>query len=96
MEFRYLKPILKSGKSTIGIWRAITLGVKDLLHFLEKESYMNSNIYINQVLEELDLPFYKQSIRENGPMIWINDSADYHTSKTIAEYQRLARLICID
>ncbi len=56
---RYLKPKFKSGRRTIGIWGAIALGVKDPVHFLEKESCMNSDIYINQVVEELGLPFYK-------------------------------------
>ncbi len=57
---------------------------------------MNSDIHINQVLEELRLPFYKQFIREKGPMIWMDDDAGYHTSKTTAEYRRRVRLICID
>ena len=57
---------------------------------------MNSDIYINQVLEELGLPFYKQCIQEKGPMIWMDDGAGYHTSKTTAEYCRRVRLICMD
>ncbi len=69
MESWYLKPTFKSGRSTIGIWGAIALGLKGPVHFLVKESRMNSDIYINQVLEELELPFYKQCIREKGPMI---------------------------
>ncbi len=69
MESRYLKPTFKSGRSTIGIWGDIALGVKGPVHFLEKEGRMNSDIYINQVPEELGLPFYKQCIREKGPMI---------------------------
>ena len=62
MEFWYLKPSFKGARNTIGIWGAITLEVKDPLHFLEKKSCMNSSIYINQVFEELGLPFHKQFI----------------------------------
>ena len=51
MDFKYLKPTFKSGRSTIGIWGAIALGIKGPVH-----------IYINQVLEKLGLPFYKQCI----------------------------------
>ena len=59
MESQYLKPIFKSWRNTIGIWGVIALGVKSLVHFLEKESLINSDIYINQVLKEQRLPFYK-------------------------------------
>ena len=66
------------------------------MHFLEKKGRMNSDIYLNQVLKELGLPFYKQHIREKGPMIWIDDSARYHTSKTTDAHRRRVRLIRID
>ena len=39
---------------------------------------MNSDIYINQVLEQLGLPFYKQCVPEKGPMIWMDDGAGYY------------------
>ncbi len=96
MEFRYLKPTFKSERITIGIWGPIALGVKSPVHFLEKEGRMNSDIYTNQVLEELGLPFYKQCIREKGPMIWMDDVAGYHTSKTTSVYRRRVRLIRMD
>ena len=47
MKFQYLKPPIKSGKSNISIFRAIVLGLKDLIYFLEKNSYINSDININ-------------------------------------------------
>ncbi len=53
MESQYLKLIFKSGRSTIGIGKAITLEIKALVHFLEKKNCMNSDIYINHVLEKL-------------------------------------------
>ena len=75
MEVRYLKPIFKSGRSSIGIWGAITLGLKGPVHFLQKERRMNSEIYINQVLKELELPFFKRCVEERGDMIWMDDGA---------------------
>ena len=81
MESRYLKPTFKSGRSSVGIWGAIVLGLKGPVHFLEKKGRMNSDIYINQVLEGLGLPFYNQCIEEKGSMIWMDDGARYHTSK---------------
>ncbi len=72
------------------------MGVKGPVHFLKKEGRMNSDIYINQVLKELGLPFYKQRIREKGPMIWMDDGAGYHTSKTTAANRRRVKLIRMD
>ncbi len=77
MESRYLKPTFKSGRSTIGIWGAITLGLKGPVLFLQKEGQMNSEIYINQVLRELGLPFYERCMRERGDVIWMDDGAGY-------------------
>ncbi len=57
---------------------------------------MNSDIYINQVLEELRFPFYKQSIREKSAIISIDNGIGYHTFKTIAVYRCCIRLIRID
>ena len=96
MELQYLKAIFKSGKSIIFIWGAIALGVKSPVHILEKKSPMNSNIYINQVLEELGLFFYKQYIGEKSLIIWMNDGVDYHMSKTNTEYCCCVGLIFID
>ena len=42
---------------------------------------MNFEIYINQVLKKLGLPFFKRYGEERGDMIWIDDGAWYHTSK---------------
>ena len=85
MEPRYLKPTFKSGRSTIGIWGAITLGLKVPVHFLKKEGRLNSGIYCEQGLDKLGLPFYKHCIQERGPMIRMGDGAGYHTSKKTAK-----------
>lgn len=80
-ESRYLKPTFKSGQSTVGIWKTIAWDIKGPVHFLHKEKRMNSTIYIDQVLAELGLPFYDQCVQERSYMLYINDGADYHTSK---------------
>lgn len=96
MEYRYLKPTFKSGRSSIGIWGAITLGLKGPVHFLQKEGRMNSEIYVNQVLKELGLPFYNHCTQERGPMIWMDDGAGYHTSKATAKFRRKVGLLRMD
>lgn len=65
----------------MGISGAIVLGLKGLVYFLEKEGHMNSDIYINQVLKKLGLPFYNQCIEEKGSIIWMDNGACYYTSK---------------
>ena len=65
------------------------MGIKGPVHFLEKEGRMNSDIYINQVLEGLGLPFYYQCNQEKGTMIWMDDDVAYHTSKKTAAYCHL-------
>lgn len=65
----------------MGIWAAIAWEIKGPVHFLHKEGRMNSEIYINQVLTELSLPFYDQCVKERGYMLYMNDGAGYHTSK---------------
>ena len=47
---------------------------------------MNSEIYINQVLKELGLPFFKRCVEERGDMIWMDDEAGYHTSKMTTKW----------
>ena len=49
--------------------RAITLGLKELVYFLQKKRRMNSEIYINQVLKELELPFLKFDVGERWDTI---------------------------
>ena len=96
MESRYLKPTFKSGRTTIGIRGAITLGLKGPVHLSQKEGRMNSDIYVNQVLKELGLPFYERCIRERGYMLWMDDGAGYHTSKSTTKWRLQAGLIRMD
>ena len=81
MESRYLKPTFKSGRSTLGIWGAITFGKKGPVHFLAKKGRMTSEIYVDQVLRPLAVPFCEECLKEIGEMIYMDDGAGYHTSK---------------
>lgn len=38
IESKYLKSTLKNGQITLGIWKAITLGKKEQMYFLIKNS----------------------------------------------------------
>jgi hypothetical protein len=48
---------------------------------------MNSEIYVNQMLKELGLPFYAKCVNERGYMIYMNDEAGYHTFKLSAKWR---------
>ena len=69
IKSQYLKPTFKNRKSNVSIWGAIVLGLKGLVHFLEKEGYMNLDIYINQILKGLGLSFYNQCIKKKDSII---------------------------
>ncbi len=48
----------------MGIWGAITYRKRDLMHFLAKKGQMTSEIYIDQVLQALTVPFYEKCLGE--------------------------------
>ena len=80
----------------MGIWGVIILRLKDPVHFLEKESHMNSDIYIKQVFKRLKLRFYNQYMEGKGSMIWIDNDAHYHIFKMTTVYYHHVGLIHID
>ena len=92
MEAKYLKPTFKSGRSTIGVWESIILDTKGPMHVLIKGRRMNSDIYINEILESIGLLFFKRCLTSNKAMIWMNDGAGYHTSKKMIAWGRLHEL----
>lgn len=47
---------------------------------------MNSEIYINQVLKKVGLPFLKRCIEVRGDMIWMDDGIGYHASKMTTKW----------
>ncbi len=93
MDCRYQKPTFKSGRTTLGIWGAITLGRKGPVHFLVKDGRMTSEIYVNQILQPLGLPFFEETMEENWFMIWMDDGATYHTSKFTTKFCREVGLL---
>lgn len=93
VESRYLKLTFKSWRTTLGIWGAITLGKKGPVPFLIKEGRMTSQIYVDQVLKQLGLPFYNELKEERGFVIWMHDGASYHTSKFTTKFCRQAGLL---
>ncbi len=96
MESRYLKPTLKSGRTTLGIWGAIILGKKKHVHFLIEENRMTSQIYVDQVLKQLGLPFYNKFKEEKEFMIWMYNAASYHISKFTTKFCCQAGLLCMN
>ena len=48
IESQYLKLTFKSGRSTLGIWGAITFEKKGPVHFLAKKGRMTLEIYVDQ------------------------------------------------
>lgn len=89
MEPRYLKLTFKSGRSTIGAWGGIILKKKNPLHILIKKRRMNSDIYINEVLNPIKLSFSKRCLATNPKMIWMDDDAAYHISKKMLDWGRI-------
>lgn len=44
MKSRYLQLTFKSARKSISVWEAITVALKGLVHFLQREERMNSEI----------------------------------------------------
>lgn len=81
MESQNFKPIFKNGQIYFGIWEAIILEKKGLVHFLVKDKRITSEIYINQVFNLLDLLFHEEMILKKRVMIKMDDSTVYHILK---------------
>ena len=96
MKSQYLKLTFKNRRTTLRIWGVITLGKKGPVHFLIKEGCMISQIYLDQVLEQLSLPFYIELKEERRFMIWMYDGASYYTSKFITKFCCQACLLCMN
>ncbi len=96
IESRYLKSTFNSGQTTLGIWGAITLGKKRPVYFLIKKNRITLQIYLDQILKQLGLPFYNELKREREFMIWMYDIASYHTSKFTPEFYGQADLLCMN
>ena len=92
IKSKYLKFTFKSGRSTADIWGAIAWSIKKSVHFLTKNDRINSDIYINQMLNALRFSFYDKCVKERGFMIYMNDEIDYHISKKMIAWRRFVEL----
>jgi transposase len=91
-ESQNLKPTFKSGRSSVGIWGAISLTIKGPLRTLTKGARMDSQRYIRQVLYPLAVPFYDCIVEKYGDALWRQDGASYHTSKMVTNYMKSVKM----
>src|SRR5205823_6557032 len=87
-ESRNLLPSLKSGRSSCGIWGAISLDFKSQLVILSKDQRMNSKLYITRVLNPAAHPFYQKVMEHRGDTIWQEDVAKYHAARATRAHQK--------
>ena len=95
MKTKYLKPTFKSERSTVNIWADIILGEKGSMLVLDKGRRMNLDIYIEKMLRSKGLMFYEECVIKRNLTYWIDDWADYHTSKKIIDWERRNGLLCM-
>lgn len=88
MESQYLKTIFMSRQRTLTIWGATTLEKKGPVYFLIKEGRMILQIYVDQIIKQLDLPFYNELKEEREFVIQIHDDTCYYTLKFIDKFRR--------
>lgn len=69
MEFRYLGPTFKTGGQIWAFGASLHWGKRARFAFLIKEGRMTSQVYVDQVLKQLGLPFYNELMEERGSMI---------------------------
>ena len=48
---------------------------------------MNFDIYINEMLRPLGLPFYEKCMHTRGRVNWMDDGALYHISKLVEKFR---------
>lgn len=60
MKSQYLKPIFKSGRTTLSIWGAIIFGKKGPIYILIKKDHITLQIYVDKVLKQVGLLFYNK------------------------------------
>ena len=95
-ESRNLKPTFKSGRSSVGIWGAISLDFKSELAIIPHGKKMNSKRYILQILNKKAHPFYEKVMEDRGDAIWQEDGARYHTSGMTRRHHAALRMILLE
>ncbi|QSS55716.1 hypothetical protein I7I53_03681 [Histoplasma capsulatum var. duboisii H88] len=84
-ESKYLLPTFKSGRTSVGIWAAISWDFKSKLVFVPSHIRMNSKEYIKIILLH-SYPHYIRILEKRGIALWAEDGARYHTSKLIKDW----------
>lgn len=79
-ESKNLKPTFKSGRSSTGVYGAISLNFKSSLAILKKGERMNSERYTDVLGEHL-IPLMDKIYAKHGIGLIQQDGARYHTSK---------------
>ena len=95
-ESQNLKPTFKSGRSSVGIWGAISMDFKSDLVILPRGERMTSKRYISMILNTAAHPFYEKVMEHCGDAIWQEDGAPYHTSKLTRDYEKSLVMAVID
>ena len=95
-ESRYLKPTSKSGRSSVGVWGAISLDFKSDLATTLYGKTMNLKRYIKLILNEKAHPFYEKIIEYRGDAIWQEEGARYHTLKMTQNRQDSLGMILLE
>lgn len=54
---------------------------------MTKEKKMNSNIYIDEVLELMGVPFYEKCNEIRKDVLWMNDGTAYYTFKLVEKFR---------
>ena len=57
---------------------------------------MTSQIYVDQVVKQLGLPFYNKLKEDREFMILMHDAASYHISKFTTKFCCPAGLLCMN
>ena len=91
-ESQYLKPSFKSGRSTVGVWGAISTDLKGKLVILPANARMNSELYTNVILNGPGYDLYEELTHTKGIAIWQDDGARYHTSKAVTKWRNSMKM----
>ena len=76
-ESRYLKPIFKSGRSSVHVFSVVSLDFKSELFIFDDKIRTNDKTYI-KVLHDVGVPFYQQLAEKRGVAVWMQNGALFH------------------
>jgi transposase len=91
-----LKPLFKSGRTTVGVWSCFMEHELGDLVILPKGARMNQTRYTELVLKPHFVPFYRKMRRKYGPEVVIQeDGAKYHFAPVAARYKNSQKVRCM-